>query len=402
LESSTQYVRVALSPGGTKSGIRTRIESPSFLAGKPLTSFNAIFLLDIPLLEPAAVKALEEYVAAGGGAAFFSGTENNLDFIRNELYKNGTGLFPVAPIAETVLEPDFLSKTPDITVTAHPVFRLFGEGESPLLGSVKIERYLAAELPKQNELSKQNGLSKQNELPEQNNEATLKKTENVAQLPYRVLATLRNGAPLVLEKEFGKGKTVTFLTTAAPVWNNWGRGNPGFVVVMLELAAWLSKRPQDAAPVFVNEPLHINFDPTLFERKIRIQTPPSSGENKENNLLLDANLLSDAKALATFSQTDQSGFYEAVLRELSGDEVRRVFAVNVNAKEGETSLADVSEISNLLRSVNQSLESAAGFSTITDFSGEQSLSDFLLYAVIVMLMAETFLAGRILPPIKQK
>jgi hypothetical protein len=145
LESSTQYIRVALSPGGTKSGIRTRIESPSFLASKPLTSFNAIFLLDIPLLEPTAIKALEEYVMAGGGVAFFSGTENNFDFIRNELYKNGTGLFPVAPIAETILEPDFLSKTPDITVTTHPVFRLFGEGESPLLGSVKIERYLAAE-----------------------------------------------------------------------------------------------------------------------------------------------------------------------------------------------------------------------------------------------------------------
>ncbi|MDR0704970.1 MAG: hypothetical protein LBF88_08280, partial [Planctomycetaceae bacterium] len=206
----------------------------------------------------------------------------------------------------------------------------------------------------------------------------------------------------VLEKEFGKGKTITFLTTAAPIWNNWGRGNPGFVVVMLELAAWLSKRPHDAAPVFVGEPLHVNFDPTLLERKIRIQTPASSDENKETNLLLEAVLRDESNASATCSQTNQSGFYEAVLKELSGAEVRRVFAVNVNAKEGETSLADVSEISNLLRSVNQSLESAAGFSPITDFSGEQSLSDLLLYAVIVMLMAETFLAGRILPPIKQK
>jgi uncharacterized membrane protein len=396
-ESSTQYVRVALSPGGTKSGIRTRVEPPSFLVGKPLTPFHAIFLPDIPLLEPAAVKALEDYVAAGGGLALFPGTGTNLDFLRKELYKNGTGLFPALPIAETVLEPDFLSKTPDMTAAAHPVFRLFGEGESPLLASVKIERYLGVELPKQSEPPKQTVL------PQQNEKTMPKETElqeiNTPESAPRVLATLRNKAPLVLEKEFGKGKTITFLTTAAPIWNNWGRGNPGFVVVMLELAAWLSKRPSEAVPILVGEPFSINLDPSLFEQKIRIQTP--SGENNSTDFLLDAVLLNDADALATFSRTDQSGFYETAMKERSGNEVRRFFAVNVDAKEGATSLADVSELSNLLRSVNQSLESAAGFSAATDFSAEQSLSDFLLYVVIAMLIAETFLAGRILPPINR-
>jgi hypothetical protein len=405
-DSSTHYIRLALSPGGTKSGIRTRIEPPSFLANKPLAPFHAIFLPDIPLLEPAAVKALEEYVTSGGGLALFPGTETNLDFIRNELYKNGNGLFPASPISETVLEPDFLSKTPDITVVAHPVFRLFGEGESPLLGSVKIERYIGVELPEQNKLSEQNKLPEQNESSEQNKKNISNKNdknENISTIksPLHVLATLRNNAPLVLEKEFGKGRTVTFLTTAAPIWNNWGRGNPGFVVVMLELAAWLSKRSSDTVPVFVGEPFPINLDPTLFERKIRIQPP--SGENGEtgNSFSLDAVLLNDTNASATFSRTDQSGFYETILKELSGEEVRRFFAVNVDAKEGETALADVAGLSNILRSVNQSLESAAGFSVATEFSGEQSLSDFLLYLIIATLIAETFLAGRILPPINR-
>lgn len=393
-DSSAQYIRVALSPGGAKSGIRTRVEPPSFLAAQPLTPFHAIFLPDIPLLEPAAVKALEEYVTAGGGLALFPGAGTNLDFLRNELYKNGNGLFPALPIAETVLEPDFLSTTPDITVTAHPVFRLFGEGESPLLGSVKIERYIGVELPKQDELSKQN------ELPEQNKKTAPDKTENIVKTPSRVLAVLRNGAPLVLEREYGKGRTVTFLTTAAPVWNNWGRGNPGFVVVMLELAAWLSRRTSEAFPVFVAEPFSIRFDPALFERNIRILPP--SGENIGNGLSLEAVLPNDADALAVFSRTDQSGFYEAVLKEHSGKDVRRLFAVNVDAKEGETILADVTVLSDILGSVNQSLESAAGFSSVTDFSGEQPLSEILLCAVIVMLMAETFLAGWILPPVNRR
>jgi hypothetical protein len=199
-----------------------------------------------------------------------------------------------------------------------------------------------------------------------------------------------------LEKKFGNGRTITFLTTAAPIWNNWGRGNPGFVVVMLELAAWLSKRSLESVPIFVGESFSLNFDPSLFERKVRVQTLFDA--NERANFWVEAVLLPNADALVTCSRTDQSGFYEAILKEFSGNEVRRFFAVNVHSQEGETILADVSELSQLLRSVDQSLESAAGFSSATDFSGEQSLSDFLLYAVIVMLIAETFLAGWILPP----
>ncbi|MDR0337980.1 MAG: BatA domain-containing protein [Planctomycetaceae bacterium] len=375
LDSSVQYVRVALSPGGAKSGIRVRVESPSFLSTKPLAPFHAIFLLDIPVLELSAVRALEEYVALGGGLVLFPGVGTNFDFLRNDLYKNGTGLFPVFPVAEAELTPDFLSKTPDITVVAHPIFRLFGEGESPLLGSVKVERYIVVELPERLELS----------------------GETTPKTFPRVLATLRNQSPLVLEKEFGKGRTITFLTTAAPIWNNWGRGNPGFVVVMLELAAWLSQRSSGMTSIFVGEPFSFNFDPTLFEGQVRVQM--LSDVESGADFSVEAVLLSGEEALATFSRTDQSGFYEMILKEFSGAEVRHFFAVNVHAQEGATILADVSELSFLLRSVDQSLESAAGFSSVaTDFSGEQSLSDFLFYTVVLMLMLEAFFAGWILPP----
>ncbi len=38
-----------------------------------------------------------------------------------------------------------------------------------------------------------------------------------------------------IERRFGKGRVMAFLTTAAPTWNNWA-GNPSFVVIMLDLA----------------------------------------------------------------------------------------------------------------------------------------------------------------------
>lgn len=361
-QSAAQYVRLALSPGGVKSGIQTRIESPAFLVDKPLGVYNAVILLDVPTLESAAVKSLENFVSNGGGVAFFLGPDSNLEFVRDFLYKTGKGLFPVSPITETPLEPDFLSKMPDVSAVKHPIFRLFGDGESPLLDRVRIERYIAAE-------------------------------PVVGQVG--ILATLRDGAPLVLEKEFGKGRTVTFLTTAAPVWNNWGRGNPSYVVVLLELAAYLAKQSEEPKTLNVGDPLEIKIDTAKYETKLHITTPQTV-----STATLDAATSDSGIATAAFTKTELPGFYEVTLKEHSGADIPVPIAVNVNAQEGETALMDVTEISDVLRTVHQPLESAAGFTTSFDFSAEQSISDFLLYIVIAVLLGEIFLAGRILPPIR--
>ena len=362
-DSSAQYVRVALSPGGAKSGIRVRVESPSFLISTKLDRFDAIFLIDVPKLDSSAIRSLEEYVDSGGGVAFFTGPETDPMFVRNELFKDGNGLFPLAPLAVGSLAPDFLSRTPDVIVTPHPIFRLFGEGESPLLRNVKIDQYIVAEKPAEESESQ------------------------------KVLATLRGGSPLVVEKSFGKGKTVAFLTTAAPIWNNWGRGNPSFVVVMLELAAWLAQRNRDETSLFVDAPLILRADPTEYESSIRITIP-----GKDDIDGGQANASADGSGSAIFPATHRSGFYEAVLREHSGTEKSSLFAVNVDSSEGDTRLVDVGVLADWLRPFDIALESAAGFSAPLEFTGTRSLSDALLLFVVLLLLAETFLAGRILPP----
>jgi hypothetical protein len=51
------------------------------------------------------------------------------------------------------------------------------------------------------------------------------------------------GDPLVLTREFGKGETVVFLTTAGKAWNDWaggGMASPTYPVVMLNLHQYLT------------------------------------------------------------------------------------------------------------------------------------------------------------------
>ena len=359
-ESSAQYVRVALAPGGTRSGILVRQEPPSYLAERPLEQFSAVFLLDLPTLEPSAVRALETYVANGGGLAIFPGTNTDLSFVRNQLYRGGSGLFPAAPIAVQELLPDYLTTASDLRVSAHPIFRLFSEGESPLLGSVVVERYLAV--------------------------------EPITDTSVNTWAALRNDAPLVLEKPFGAGRTMTFLTSASPAWNNWAR-NPSFVVVLLELTAWLSKRPEHSQMFLVGDPLSVNINPMEFEERVRFVPPPHEGEPAGSGVMIDA-----VSGEAAFTQTDRPGFYSVHFRSRSAGEHLELRAVNVSAPEGDTRLIDVTELSDILRTVRQPLESASGFSPAGAFAGRQSVSDWLLYAVILFLLGEIFLAGRILPP----
>ena len=372
-ETSAQHVRVALAPGGTRSGIRVRQESPSYLAERPLDRYSAIFMLDIPTLEPAAIRALENYVASGGGVAFFPGTNTDLRFVSEQLYRGGTGLFPAAPVAIQELLPDFLTRATDLRLlpnntTAHPIFRLFSEGESPLLGSVVIERYLAV--------------------------------EPVADSSVNIWATLRNDAPLVLEKTFGAGRTMTFLTSASPTWNNWGR-NPSFVVVLLELTAWLSKRTEHAQTFLVGDPITVNVNPMEFEERVRFVAPPREGESSARAEGISPSvdvMIDSASGEATFTQTDRPGFYTVHLHSRTAGEQSVLKAVNVSAPEGDIRQLDVTELSDILRTVRQPLESAAGFTMVGDFAARQSISDWLLYAIILFLLGEIFLAGRILPP----
>ena len=88
----------------------------------------------------------------------------------------------------------------------------------------------------------------------------------------QVIAHLRNGAPLAVERSFGEGKVVAFLTTAAPEWNNWARNNPSFPVAMQELQAYLAREPADTSRL-VGTPLVIKLPPSQYDRAVHFTTP---------------------------------------------------------------------------------------------------------------------------------
>jgi hypothetical protein len=356
---------VALAPGGqVVTGLKPQIEMPSFLAARPLERFQSICVANVDRLDRAAVAALEQYVRGGGGLAFFLGPRSDDRFINEALYRHGEGLFPLPVAGPTELLVDRLEKAPDMEVdVSHPIFSVFAENRNSFLGTVLVERYFAA--------------------------AAGWRPPRGAAARTRVLARLRNGDPLVVERSFGKGRVVAFLTTAAPTWNNWARNNPTFVVAMLQLQAYLTGRPDPGAARRVGAPLEVSFSSAEYQRQVRFITPMD-----DSAAAVDALAGSGGQWLAAFPATDRSGFYEARLtNKITGKSESRRWAVNVDAAEGDLRALFGEELAARLQpEVHYQFAPADTFEMSVGQQAGYNLGESLLYLLVALLIGEQILA----------
>ena len=347
--------------GGVTTGLSPRVEPPRFLASEPLEPFRGIYLLNVGRLEKSAVAALERYVAAGGGVAWFLGDQTQPDFFNQELYRQGQGIFPVPLGQPAELLPDYLLKTPDLQVSGHAIFQIFAGARNTFLPLVMVSRYFAV--------------------------APGWKPESAPAV--EVLARLRNGAPLVVEKRFGQGRVVAFLTTAAPHWNNWARDNPSFPVAMLELQAFLAGPAPDDMLRRVGAPLELRFDPAQYEPQVQFEVP---NHQRLPSGTVEAIPTSDGQLLATLADTDISGFYQARLVRKDGQEERRQWAYNVEAAEGDLRTLTGEQLLARLESVPCEYHPAGAFQYNPQHDAGYNLSDVFWSLLVALLLGEQVLA----------
>lgn len=383
------FLTSALSPGGKiNSGLKALVETPRYLRNHDLGGFAAVYLLNIERLDPAEIQVLEDYVQAGGGVAFFLGELSRGDFFTKSLYRDGAGMFPLPLTQSTQLLVDRLDKAPDLEVTAHPIFSVFSGERNSFINTVTIERYFGA--PK-------------DWAPDP--ESTTK-----------VIAKLRNGAPLAVERKFGEGRVVAILTKAAPVnttqgvWNNWGRNNPSFVVAMLELQAYLSAPGQADTSRLVGTPLEIEFSAAQYQPVVRFVMPQ---EKQGGALSIDASAAGqsdpskqgadeekDAKRTpattgeltATLTDTDASGIYEAQLTATSGTPESRRFAYNVEPEEGDLRVLDGQQLATRLAGIRYQYQLAKDLNYDPQQLAGFNLGESMLYVLVAILLGEQVLS----------
>jgi hypothetical protein len=406
--SSALYLTAALDPGpGAQTGIRPRVESRRALSTLDLAVFDCIYLLDPPRLDPEELSALEAFARSGGGVAFFVGPGSDPNFLSGPLYREGQGLFPV-PVAGAVdLLPEPAGEPPDLVAEDHPVVQVLAGRRNPLLAAVRIGRYMA--------------VARGFESPDENG-------------PRRLLG-LRNGAPLVVEKPYGKGLVVAVLTTAAPQWNTWARGNPSWVVVMLELESHLARGRAAPAAARVGDPISIAVDPGLDEIEVdfllpdpgdargidpressaaaspvadggdsvppaRRGKPAPPGEPGGSVVRATATPQPDGTLAAVLPEARLGGLYAARWQRVDGTERERLVAVNVDPLEGELERAGPERLERALAGIPHRIEQASAFQPDARTLAGSSLVTPLVGLLILLLLAEqalSYLASYHLP-----
>jgi Aerotolerance regulator N-terminal len=361
------FLTTALSPGGkVKSGLAPVIESPRYLRDHALEQFETIYLLNVARLDPAEIAALEAFVKAGGGLAIFLGELSRAEFINGSLYRDGEGLFPLPLAGPEELLVDRLEKTPDIEVTKHPIFSVFAGERNSFLSAVTVNRYFAAQ----------------------------KDWEPDPDSSTKVIARLRNRAPLVVERTFGEGRVVAFLTKASPQetslgsWNNWGRDNPSFVVAMHELQSYLSAPRHPDTTRLVGTPLIVPLDVSRYLPQVRFIMPRELGGA---SLSVDATAQKDGHA-ATLADTDKSGVYQAELTQTDGAQQVERFAINVVADEGDLARFGPTQLAGRLAGVTYEFHQAGDINYNPQQLAGMNLSQSLLFVLVAILLGEQVLA----------
>jgi hypothetical protein len=357
------YVATALAPGaGAPTGLRPRIEPPRSLATLDLESFACIWILDVERLDAPEVAALEAYARSGGGVVFFTGPRTKADAVNRSLYRGGEGLFPVPLAGPVDLLPDAdagAAAAPDVVVEEHPVVAVLSGQRNPLLDAVRIERSMAVE----------------------------RGFEPAATSGLRRLLSLRTGGPLVVERPYGDGMAVAVLSTAAPTWNNWARGNPSWVVVMLELESYLARSRRRAESLEVGDPVVVRLDTAVDEIEVDVAVPPAGAIVHQTAVASSAGVLE-----ATLPETSVAGGYTARWRRLDGTERERIFAVNVSADEGQLERIGRERLDRTLAGVAYKYDRAESLQPDATTLAGAPLAKPLLHLLAAVLILEQLVA----------
>jgi hypothetical protein len=371
------YLSAAFHPlERSNTGVRADAKPVSFLresTAETLRSYTSIYLLDVPRLDKRGLDNLTGYVQAGGGVAIFAGDHADIGYYNDQLFADGQGLLPapLGPATELPAAPE--DDSPDFTVEDHPVFSFFRGERNSFLAGVTVSRYL----PTRNDWQRD------------------------PQSTVQFLATLRNGKPLMVEKQVGQGRVLASLTTLAPEWNDWAK-NPSFVVMVLKLQSYLAASSQEDQDRLVGSPIRLELESTRFLPDITLVQPSSLGNQPvqtkltaqsagQGSPLLVATIGSEANGRRN-GQTDRAGIYETWTTTLQGEPNVGRFALNVDPSEGNLTTVDPTELSLALSPLKVNFQKAENASYLAARQAGYNRSMFILALLVGLLLAEMALA----------
>jgi hypothetical protein len=209
----------------------------------------------------------------------------------------------------------------------------------------------------------------------------------------RIVARVRNGAPLVVEQTWGQGRVLAFLTTYAPYWNDMVLGPSVIVALRLQAHLGFARRVTDAR--VVGTEIRVPLSSEQYRQDVRLFLP---ADDPAVPLVIDRPAERPAadprQYVASLAprETLRSGIYELWFSRLDGSLHADRFAVNVDATEGDLAQTSTAELIAHLDPVPVEVSYADQYeSALVEPTGFNH-SLLLMVLLILLLLAEQALA----------
>jgi hypothetical protein len=371
------YLQAVFQPGERAiTGVLPDVQSEAFLhtaTAEQLADYDTIYLLDLPSIEPSFARLLDEFVRQGGGLAMFLGPDVDLSAYNRLASEQQLVWIPVLLSHVAQLPPADRESGTDVIAQDNPIFRVLASrpGQpNPFARSLRVQSFV--------------------------------ESQQDAQRPEgEVLAQLRDGSPLVIEQLVGRGRVVTWLTTLAPIWNNWAY-EPTFPVVLLQQQARLASGRQRHSAQMSGTAVKGVLDVSRMQRSLEVVLPPTSGNTRMRvrklldastgiSQLIDYQIGVDAAQQRT-GETDASGVYDVVRSTLSGDRDIVRYALNPDASDGQMELVPPTELAQWWGTYGGQLHEAVEWTASELGDQRESWSQLILIGLVGALVLEQLFA----------
>ncbi|MBM4395660.1 MAG: BatA domain-containing protein [Deltaproteobacteria bacterium] len=326
-----------------QAGLPVTTVRPEELSPLHLSAVGAAVLANVPSLLPEQVRAVADFVASGGGVLVTVG-----DQVRPETWGEIWGALLPAPIRDVVGAggPPDPGETVGWVSPDHPVTARLGAGAGSL-STVEVRRWAVLE-----------GSWAQGS---------------------QVVARLRNGAPLIVERRIGRGAALALLTSIDADWTDFPL-RPAYAPLVRQAASYLATAggPRPRASIEVGEPRRIELPEGADHAVV---TPPSG---------------SPVRVTVTddYTGTAVPGVYRVEAFQAGRTDAVRAEAFVVNTAPGESVLTREQGVPAALASADGPAAGTARPGSGSPPFRKLALVPHVLVLVLLLLLAEAVLRGK--------
>lgn len=371
------HVASVLDPGSqVRTGAVPEIRPSSFLrtaSADDLAAYRAVYLIDLPEVDASAAVALENYVSSGGGLMWFIGGKAVPERYNDTLLGQTRRLLPGSLTEATSLDVSGATGAPDMTIgDPHPLTEPLATIGDAALSLVRVSRSMGVEIPAE--------------------PAT----------PIRSILNRRDGDPVILQHDVGRGRVITALLGLDGEWTNW-TGDPTFVVFMLRANAYLWSAAAASTSGNVEDAVVLNLAADAFSPAVTylaaVDSPPRIPVEEQAEVVDDEVLRLELNPITAALEGDddleamlEPGISELWLTRLNGDTEVRPFASAVRPGEGDLTRADRGDIRRDVQPAAITFYDADEVITSDETTGSGLTSLLLFCALGLLLGGEQILA----------